>query len=94
MGTCKKCRWWGGNLPNRDPDDDAVNVRICTCPKVHFGRADIDSEPMVIVDKKTDHVLESDEVSVQDGSGYWAAMFCGPDFGCIHHEPVTVEAVK
>lgn len=36
--------------------------------------------------QKPESALDDDEVAVKDGSGYYAAMFTGQDFGCIHHE--------
>ena len=90
MNTCRTCRWWGPNaVGERDPNDDSENVHVCACPKVHFGKCDYGDDfdgPVKCVDAETGSAIASDEAAIQDGSGYYAAFFPGPDFGCIHHE--------
>lgn len=86
MNTCKTCRWW------RDVESESIyeNVKVCTCPKVEFARTtyrDYDvTTPPVATANDDGHVLSGDEVAVFDGSGYFAALMPGPDFGCIHWE--------
>jgi hypothetical protein len=89
MNTCKTCKWWGKNQPQRDPNDDYENVAMCHSPKVHFTKTkwtEGDCGKEVAVNRDTGDVLESDEAAVQDGSGYYAAFFPGPDFGCVNWE--------
>jgi hypothetical protein len=91
-GTCKTCQFWGlDEQPvhaNAAVRDKFPNIRPCLSPKVHFigGGYHRDGQPAVS-SRDPHHVLDGDEVGVEDGSGFWAFMFTGPDFGCIHHSP-------
>ncbi len=90
---CKTCRWWG------DPEaiQKFVNVNRCVAPKVLFageGQPVNEDEPwgdqvLLGLDDNPEtpqHAIAPDEASVMDGSGYFAALLTGPEFGCVNHE--------
>lgn len=93
MKRCRTCRWW---LDSKR-ENVYENVKECTSPKViftdHTSYTD-DHKRLMGYEKERREpdpysVLESDEAGVVDGSGYYAAFFPGPDFGCVNHEERT-----
>lgn len=83
MNTCKTCQWWQDDT---EAHRRRSNVKNCTCPKVIFATVDYESDAAV-AEEDPHHVLSGNEAGVEDGSGYFARLITGPDFGCIHHQP-------
>lgn len=81
---CLTCRFW-------QKPEGYENVGTCTCPKVIFatGKMAEDDWKMHAVSHADEHVLSGDECAVVDGSGYFAKLMPGPEFGCVHHEPLA-----
>lgn len=83
MNTCKTCKWWG--VSDASVTHVYDNARICGHPK---NQMTFESQSLLcasdceIPRKPT----ASDCGNILDGSGYWGALFPGPDFGCVHHE--------
>jgi hypothetical protein len=86
MERCATCKFWV--LPEdwelydiiapRDEDDFEMKkmpweVRQCTCPKII----------------KFERTPIPDGATLMDGSHYYAGLFPGPEFGCIHHSPIS-----
>lgn len=91
MKTCKMCKHWTQPL---DGDFQVKNdFRYCKSPKVVFGRR-MDVAPeyvdtvMIDYDDDSEKPLTPDMGAVLDGSGYFACLTTGPEFGCIHHEEI------
>jgi len=81
--TCKTCVYYGNVETGNDhryghaDEDLRANRRICGCPKIKHDA--LYSHPVAD--------WPDDEVEICDGSGYWGAMFPGPDYWCNHHKP-------
>ncbi len=88
MKTCKTCKWW---KDEEDRLDRYTNAKKCTSPHVHFARINsyVADERLLTTDEDERDPLPPTDAGVLDGSGYWGALFPGPDFGCIHHEEKT-----
>ena len=82
-GVCANCKHWftddkSGDGAITDPYDPDTGepmvlpfaVNRCNSPRLLF----------------CERPLESTGFAVADGSSYWAALYTGPDFGCVNHE--------
>jgi hypothetical protein len=83
MKTCETCRFWvrperAEYLDVIAPWDEELSgpkqmpweVRQCCCPKI----------------VKFERTVVRDGATLMDGSHYFAALYPGPDFGCVNHE--------
>lgn len=92
MNTCKTCKWWGFVKEPSGRFEAYQNARICGCPanahaSINYLGSDF-GQPEALTDKyAADKIRPPDAGNILDGSGYWGALFPGPDFGCVHHEP-------
>ena len=81
METCGNCKHWkqDDNPPFgkclRIPHDDNFAINSWSLPG--------EEGP------EFNEYAEKHSVCVQDGSGYYAAILCQSDFGCVLHERVT-----
>jgi hypothetical protein len=84
MSKCKDCKWWvkppQGDYDSvsypEDPDtfermEMPFNVYKCECPKVFT----------------LERAVVANGVTIMDGSGFFAQMYTGEDFGCVNWEP-------
>ena len=77
---CKHCKWWRAekrNYPHHGPPHYRPEKHpSCHHPAIEHDESGSDREP----DEG------SDGVSICDTSGYWAAIYPGENFGCVHWE--------
>lgn len=79
MPTCKTCRHWS----------ETDRVGFGRCGGIPMGRDKLvepDYVETVFVNDDTDELIPPDGAAAMDGSGYFAAIITGPDFGCTLHE--------
>lgn len=94
METCKTCKWWGQVAYRAMPygpgdvrielreEDEADHSRVhqqCGCPRIVYGGN---------LDEKEEASLPRDHAIYWDTESYYAGFRTGPDFGCVHHEPM------
>lgn len=81
--TCKTCRFWQSSK-----ECHIEAQKVCRAPSTHFTTILVVEETLdnVLIDTNTRQELESTEVGVLDGSGYWGELMTGPDFGCVNYE--------
>ena len=81
--NCSNCKHWDENdnftKYNDDGDDPKSIFNRCVCPEIH------DASRMGF---KELHELKDSVATVSDHEDYKADFYTGPNFGCIHHEPV------
>jgi len=85
MERCKTCKHWGSK-----PDEEIYSDRICKPydedtfekKKMPFEVKRCCSPNITLFEKN----LNSNGISLTDGSEYYASMCTGEDFGCILHE--------
>lgn len=93
MDLCGTCKFWGG------PDDDG---KYRQCARIeHDESSDTSSyeewdEDEVKYYQENDperlarhNAMLAEKAVAVDGSGYFAALRCREDFGCVYHEPKT-----
>ena len=71
MNTCGTCRFWGDR-----GDRHEMRQRFRRCLAVEHIGDEYDEREKAVTDRA--HVI--------DGSGYYAALKCAADFGCVLHE--------
>lgn len=90
MNLCGTCKFWGCN--------DDVGERFRQCMRVKHDECrdtcnEEDPEDYRVDDperfERHQKTLAEKAVTV-DGSGYFAALRCREDFGCVYHEPLSV----
>jgi hypothetical protein len=80
---CKTCKWWS----DEEPRDSRIEgrLKVCICPHI----IDLTNIPAERRLDEHDHLeVGQDEAAHADGSDYLSEFYTGPDFGCIHHEPI------
>lgn len=83
--TCRTCRHYRAR--------EKGEPKSCHSPHLHFGQRDWNDEgDEFIIDDKTKEPVAPADAGLLDGSGYFAALYPGPDFGCVHHEPPSSPA--
>ena len=88
---CETCRFWKFDEPDWEFDD----LRFGGCKAIRMRSDFINEEDLGVEDDFDGHgeyakrakaaLMKAKAVAV-DGSGYYAAVRCAPDFGCVLHE--------
>ena len=90
MERCKTCKWWGLNKDDHRDADVYTNAKRCGHPYNQFATTEHTdgtyTEKMLVIEDR-DTPSPPNAANVLDGSGYWGALYPGPDFGCVNHEP-------
>jgi hypothetical protein len=75
MALCKTCKHWCGNGPFGDAGGLLPPQALCEKSQLS---AEAEEPREKTLDKA--YALES--------GGTWNGIWAGPEFGCIHHEPI------
>lgn len=93
LPNCGTCKYWG------DHEDEGARWRRCVAVKHGVVNRNIDLQEaanyddnlLPIVENRTQYTdtpIAVSRATVVDGSGYFAALKCEADFGCVLHEPL------
>lgn len=86
MGRCKTCKYW--RFDKRDWEYDETGLGQCA----RIRQRENICEPARLIEDWDDREKEEQRLIIEakaiavDGSGYYAAVRCVSDFGCVLHE--------
>jgi hypothetical protein len=92
MKTCGSCKHWG----KQDEVESSLKAGFKKCYRIiHDEHSDTDDYKDDVYDKDDPYdaqfiarmnATRKELAVVKDGSGYYAALKCREDFGCVLHE--------
>lgn len=81
--TCGNCRYY-------KPDKDSTNGGFGACGRIKTWSQYDRMDRVRMMDEDTGEERYADEkAATADGSGYYSALLCRTDFGCVLHENLS-----
>ena len=95
-GRCKDCKWWSekeqafdtcNTLKAHWSQSSNVEMRRCESPHIFStSRLSNHEKARDCIAEDVSVFCDPNEACTMDGSGYFDALFVGPEFGCVHFE--------